>query len=193
MLYETRNHFPGSLGLWSQELVDRISAKNMGFPLKSLFLSHSREASENGKLWNAVCFVFSERHLRDSNTSGEFVLRFLKSEPQPTYRFREESSVNFCWSRQVDILDLRYQNTTRYKKTIIQRAKKRKMPGQKNTNKDDQPERLTIDVREYAAAAGISRLSVYLAVQRGEIPVVRIGRRILIPKSELQKLSGFVA
>jgi excisionase family DNA binding protein len=59
------------------------------------------------------------------------------------------------------------------------------MPEQKNAHKGQ--ERLTIDVDEYAVAAGISRLSVYQGVHRGEIPSVRIGRRILIPKTALER------
>ena len=42
--------------------------------------------------------------------------------------------------------------------------------------------RLTITVEEAAAHLGISRNSVYEAVRRGEIPSVRIGGRIVIPR-----------
>ncbi len=49
-------------------------------------------------------------------------------------------------------------------------------------------ERLTMTVEEAAAALGISRAFAYEAVTRHEIPHVRIGRRILIPRLALQRL-----
>ena len=53
----------------------------------------------------------------------------------------------------------------------------------------DRPEqRLTMSVEEAALALGISRTFAYEAVARGEIPCIRIGRRILIPKVALQRL-----
>jgi excisionase family DNA binding protein len=53
---------------------------------------------------------------------------------------------------------------------------------------EEQPERLTYSVEEAAAVLGISRAFAYEAVQRGDIPHLRIGRRILIPRSALQRL-----
>ncbi len=47
---------------------------------------------------------------------------------------------------------------------------------------DPQAVRLTITVEEAAAHLGISRNSAYEAVRRGEIPSVRIGGRIVIPR-----------
>ena len=49
-------------------------------------------------------------------------------------------------------------------------------------------ERLTLTVEEAAAMLGISRAGAYEAVQRGDIPSIRIGRRILVPKAALQRL-----
>ena len=50
-------------------------------------------------------------------------------------------------------------------------------------------ERLTVTVDEAADAIGISRVSLYNAINRGEFTqVIRIGRRILIPKVALEKL-----
>jgi excisionase family DNA binding protein len=49
-------------------------------------------------------------------------------------------------------------------------------------------QRLTMTVEEAAVALGISRATAYEAVSRGEIPCIRIGRRILIPKVALEKL-----
>jgi len=46
---------------------------------------------------------------------------------------------------------------------------------------EPKPERLTYSVEEVAEVLGISRAFVYECVNRGEIPHLRIGRRILIP------------
>jgi excisionase family DNA binding protein len=43
-------------------------------------------------------------------------------------------------------------------------------------------------VEEAAIALGISRAFAYEAVAKGDIPCIRIGRRILIPKVALKKL-----
>jgi len=43
-------------------------------------------------------------------------------------------------------------------------------------------------IEEAAAVLGISRAIAYNAVSRGEIPCIRIGRRILIPKVALERL-----
>jgi excisionase family DNA binding protein len=49
-------------------------------------------------------------------------------------------------------------------------------------------ERLTMTVEEAAAALGISRAFAYESVHRGDIPSIRIGRRILVPRAALQRL-----
>ncbi|HXY45875.1 MAG TPA: helix-turn-helix domain-containing protein [Acidimicrobiales bacterium] len=52
----------------------------------------------------------------------------------------------------------------------------------------DQPqERLTLTVEEAAKALGISRAFAYEAVRREEIPSIRIGKRVLVPKAALHK------
>jgi excisionase family DNA binding protein len=51
-------------------------------------------------------------------------------------------------------------------------------------------ERLTLTVEEAATLLGISRAFAYEAVTRGEIPSIRIGRRILVPKAALQRMVG---
>ncbi len=43
-------------------------------------------------------------------------------------------------------------------------------------------------VQEAASFLGIGRNTAYEAIRRGEIPSVRIGRRILVPKMALQRL-----
>jgi excisionase family DNA binding protein len=50
------------------------------------------------------------------------------------------------------------------------------------------PERPTLTVEETARLLGISRWLVQQAVRRGELPVIRIGRRILIPRTRLDAL-----
>ena len=48
--------------------------------------------------------------------------------------------------------------------------------------------RLTLTVEEVAATLGISRAFAYEAVRRGEIPSIRIGRRVLVPQAALERL-----
>jgi excisionase family DNA binding protein len=47
---------------------------------------------------------------------------------------------------------------------------------------------LTISVEECAKALGISKVSAYAAVKRGDLPTVRIGRRILVPRRALEEM-----
>lgn len=49
-------------------------------------------------------------------------------------------------------------------------------------------EKLTLTVDECAKRLGISAPSAYAAISRGEIPVLRIGRRILVPIAALDKM-----
>ena len=52
-------------------------------------------------------------------------------------------------------------------------------------------ERLAISVSEAARRLGLSRSSAYRAVDRGELPVIRLGRhRILVPVRALERLVG---
>jgi len=41
---------------------------------------------------------------------------------------------------------------------------------------------------ETADALGLSKAATYEAVHRGEIPVIRIGRRMLVPTAALRKM-----
>lgn len=50
------------------------------------------------------------------------------------------------------------------------------------------PQGRVISVPEAAKILGIGRRQAYRAVQDGEIPAVRIGRRILVPLSKLNAL-----
>ena len=48
----------------------------------------------------------------------------------------------------------------------------------------------TLTVEEAAKILGVSRGVAYEGVKTGEIPSIRIGRRILVPKAELDKMLG---
>ena len=48
--------------------------------------------------------------------------------------------------------------------------------------------RLTVTVGEAARLLGIGRNSAYEAAHRGELPVVFIGKRILVPLAALERL-----
>jgi len=54
-----------------------------------------------------------------------------------------------------------------------------------DTNKVD---RLVLSVDEARLRLGISRGLIYEAVRQGQIPSIRVGRRILIPRIALQRL-----
>jgi excisionase family DNA binding protein len=48
--------------------------------------------------------------------------------------------------------------------------------------------RLVLSVTEAAAALGISRAHAYELVARGELPSLRLGRRIVVPRRGLERL-----
>jgi len=49
-------------------------------------------------------------------------------------------------------------------------------------------EKLTLTVDEAAKILGIGRQLAYDRVKTGEIPVIKIGRRLLVPRVALEKL-----
>lgn len=52
----------------------------------------------------------------------------------------------------------------------------------------------TYSIEEAAQLLGIGRNHAYEAAKRGEIPVIRIGKRLLVPKAALDRmLQGVVA
>ncbi len=57
----------------------------------------------------------------------------------------------------------------------------------------DPAERPTISVREAAAALGLGVNQAYAAIERGEVPALRIGRRVLVPTAALRALVGLDA
>ena len=55
-------------------------------------------------------------------------------------------------------------------------------------NDGNNPVRLVFTAEEVRELLGLSRGLVYEAIKRGDIPSVRIGRRILVPRAALQRL-----
>lgn len=51
-------------------------------------------------------------------------------------------------------------------------------------------ERATYTIEEVAKMLGVGRSSAYQAVRVGEIPTIRVGRRLLVPKLALEKMLG---
>jgi excisionase family DNA binding protein len=52
----------------------------------------------------------------------------------------------------------------------------------------DGDDRLTWDVPEAARRLGVSTAYYYRAASRGELPVMRLGRRLVVPKAALRRL-----
>ncbi len=50
------------------------------------------------------------------------------------------------------------------------------------------PERLTLTVEEAARSLGVSRAHAYELAARGEIPTLRLGRRVLVPREALARM-----
>ena len=49
-------------------------------------------------------------------------------------------------------------------------------------------ERATLDVDEAAKILGLSRNAAYSAVAAGQLPAIRLGRRIVIPRAALERM-----
>ena len=54
----------------------------------------------------------------------------------------------------------------------------------------DRDEKLVLSVEEARKMLGLSRGLTYEAIRNGEIPSIRIGHRILIPKVALERMLG---
>lgn len=48
--------------------------------------------------------------------------------------------------------------------------------------RDTKPQRQTYTLDEFGAMLGVGRNQVYAAAREGQIPTIRIGKRILVPK-----------
>jgi len=53
---------------------------------------------------------------------------------------------------------------------------------------EEMAEKLTLSVEEAAKLLGIGRNLCYDRVKTGEIPAIKIGKRLLVPRSALEKL-----
>lgn len=62
------------------------------------------------------------------------------------------------------------------------------MIGGKRVATDNKPEKLTLTVSEAAGLLGLSRNTVYQGIWRNEIPYIKVGKRILIPREALRKM-----
>ena len=51
----------------------------------------------------------------------------------------------------------------------------------------------TCTIDECAIVLGISRGSAYAAVRSGELPTIRVGRRLLVPTAALRRMLSFDA
>ena len=50
-------------------------------------------------------------------------------------------------------------------------------------------ERLTLGVPEAAQVLGVGRTSLYRAIQLGRVRVLRVGRKLRVPRTELEALA----
>lgn len=50
------------------------------------------------------------------------------------------------------------------------------------------PSKMTLSIPEVAEMLGISRNSAYQGVMTGEIPSIRVGKRILVPIKALERM-----
>lgn len=64
------------------------------------------------------------------------------------------------------------------------------MVGDRKTPKQALMKDLTVTVEEAAALLGLSRNGAYNAVREGQIPSIRIGKRIIVPTSALRAMLG---
>jgi excisionase family DNA binding protein len=71
-------------------------------------------------------------------------------------------------------------------------AVKRVKPGSETRkpepNKSESPECRTLQVEEAAKILGISRAAAYIYARDGTLPTIRLGNRLLVPKSAIDKL-----
>lgn len=54
----------------------------------------------------------------------------------------------------------------------------------------DWRESATLDVEAAGAVLGVSRATAYALARNGEMPTIRLGRRILVPTAKLREMLG---
>jgi excisionase family DNA binding protein len=52
------------------------------------------------------------------------------------------------------------------------------------------PERRALSIEEAGAVLGLSKQMAYIFARQGHIPVIRLGRKLLVPKAALDRLLG---
>lgn len=52
------------------------------------------------------------------------------------------------------------------------------------------PNRMTLTVEEAAQLLGIGRQSAYQAARTGELPTIRLGRRLLVSRAQIDRMLG---
>jgi excisionase family DNA binding protein len=62
------------------------------------------------------------------------------------------------------------------------------MDTQKEMPMEAKTERRTLTITEASQALGVSRNKAYEAARRGEIPTIKIGKRILVPLAALERM-----
>jgi excisionase family DNA binding protein len=59
---------------------------------------------------------------------------------------------------------------------------------QDNQVQEARARRQTLTIEEAARVLGIGRNSAYEAARRGEIPTIKIGRRLVVPRAALDRI-----
>jgi len=54
----------------------------------------------------------------------------------------------------------------------------------------DTAHKLTLSVPDAARRLGVGRNTLYDAIKRGEVPSIRVGRRLVVPIAALERLLG---
>ncbi len=84
------------------------------------------------------------------------------------------------WSEHADVME---------EAMAVIRFEESEAAGRSEGEGEDRPmQRLTYSVDEAAEVLGISRTSAYEAIRKGEIPHIKIGKRILIPITMINDL-----
>jgi excisionase family DNA binding protein len=61
---------------------------------------------------------------------------------------------------------------------------------EKNPEPRPLPERRALSIEEAGAVLGLSKQMAYIFARQGHIPVIRLGRKLLVPKAALDRLLG---
>ena len=62
----------------------------------------------------------------------------------------------------------------------------------RDRQENQQLERKTLSVEDAGKVLGLSRASAYAAAQTGDLPTIRIGRRLLVPIAAVERLLASV-